>query len=180
MQLSELLLTILGSSDEPIAGRTAIQKITYFASLKTRTDGGFGPHYYGPFSSGVAGLIEELSAAGFIAEQAKRTVNDRVMYSYFLTDDGRRLFERLRNKEPQIYEIVRRVVKRCKNIANNNIGVLSWSAKIYFLITQKGAKLTYSEARQMSKKFGWQLPENELKTGVRLLKALGLVRVAND
>jgi len=96
------------------------------------------------------------------------------------TDDGRRLFERLRNKEPQIYEIVRRVVKRCKNIANNNIGVLSWSAKIYFLITQKGAKLTYSEARQMSKKFGWQLPENELKTGVRLLKALGLVRVAND
>jgi uncharacterized protein YwgA len=180
MQLNDLILMILGSSDEPIAGRTAIQKITYFASIKTGLEGEFRPHYYGPYSSGVASLIEELSSTGFIAEDARRTVNNRVMFSYSLTSDGERLVSRLKKKQPEAYKMVSAVVKKCRSIAHNDIAVLSWSAKYNFLQTSTGQKLSYSEARETSKQFGWQLPEKEFESGVKLLRALRLKKEAKE
>lgn len=157
-------------------GRTAIQKIAYFSSIKTGVDLGYRPHFYGPYSPVVSGLLENLVAMGFIEERAKLTSHDRTMYSYSLTDDGIRLLDDIRSREVSKFSAVHRVVDRCERIAGNSINVLSWAAKIYFLLSQKGPEISFKEAEEAGKRFGWDLSRKEIESGGRLLVGLGLVR----
>lgn len=176
MRAAELILSVLGSSARPIEGRTAIQKIVYFASIETGIDIGYKPHFYGPYCSSVARLLENLVSMDYIAEKQRLTAHDRTMYSYFLTDDGEKLVNEIRKREPRKYEAIKKVVGRCQKIVKNNIHVLSWAAKVYFLLSQKGAEISYKEAKEMSKRFGWQLSTKEIESGAKLLVSLGLVK----
>ena len=176
MQATELLLSVLGSSSAPVDGRTAIQKIAYFSSLKTGVDLGYKPHFYGPYSPVVSGMLENLVAMGFIEERARLTSHDRTMYSYSLTDDGIKLLEDIRSREVSKVAGIRRVVSRCGRIAGNNINVLSWTAKVYFLLSQRGPEISYKEAEEAGKRFGWKLSRKEIDSGVRLLAGLALAR----
>lgn len=176
MQATEFLLSVLGSSSAPVDGRTAIQKIAYFSSIKTGVDLGYKPHFYGPYSPVVSGLLENLVAMGFIEERARLTTRDRTMYSYSLTDDGVRLFDDIRKREISKFAVIRRVVNRCERIAGNSINVLSWAAKVYFLLSQKGREISYKEAEEAGRRFGWVLSRKEIGSGRRLLVGLGLVR----
>ena len=176
MQATEFLLSVLGSSSAPVDGRTAIQKIAYFSSIKTEVDLGYKPHFYGPYSPVVSGLLENLVAMGFIEERARLTSHDRTMYSYSLTDDGVRLVDDIRRRETSKLSTIHRVVDRCERIAGNSISVLSWAAKVYFLLSQRGQEISYREAEEAGKRFGWNLSRKEIESGGRLLVGLGLVR----
>ncbi len=176
MQATEFLLSVLGSSSAPVDGRTAIQKIAYFSSIKTGVDLGYKPHFYGPYSPVVSGMLENLVAMGFIEERARLTSHDRTMYSYSLTDDGVKLLDDIRGREISNFSAIHRVVDRCERIAGNNINVLSWAAKVYFLLSQKGRVISFREAEEAGRRFGWVLSRREIGSGGRLLVGLGLVR----
>lgn len=174
MQEAELILSVLGSSDGSIDGRTAIQKIAYFCSIKTDVNMGYKPHFYGPYSPRMAGLLESLVSAGYIGEKVTFTAQDRTMYSYYLTKDGRKIANLIRKKEPEQYAIVTGVVDKCRKTVKNDINTLSMAAKVYFLLSQKGEKITYGEAKEMGKTFGWQLTNKKVNDGVKLLTSLEL------
>src|SRR2546425_12404850 len=107
VEATELILSVLGSSSDPIDGRTVIQKISYFSSLKIGLDMGYRPHFYGPYSPVLASLLENLVALGFVEEKARLTFHGRTMYSYSLIDDGFKLFEESRKREPTKFATVR-------------------------------------------------------------------------
>ena len=176
IQPSELLLVVLGSSAGPVEGRTALQKLTYFASLRTGLMLGYRPHYYGPYSSLLHGLLGEFVSAGYVEEQARQTRFNRTMYTYSLTDDGLELFNEVTKKEPEKAAEVREVVQRSERIVKNNVNALSWAAKVYFLLSQKGTEISTEEAVQSSRRFGWKLSNTEVESGTRLLVGLGLAR----
>ena len=176
MEATELILSVLGNSPEPIDGRTAIQKISYFSSLRVGVDMGYRPHFYGPYSPVLASLLENLVGLGFVEEKPRLTLRGRTMYSYSLTDDGYKLLDEIRKREPSEFAAVRRVVDRSKKIAGNSINVLSWAAKANFLLSQKGQEISYEEVKEAGKRFGWKLSDEEIGSGVKLLAGLGLAR----
>lgn len=176
MQAAELVLSVLGSSAKPIDGRTAIQKIVYFASIKTGVDVGYTPHFYGPYSPIVAQTAENLESTGYITEESRLTTHDRVMYSYSLSDDGAKVVDLIRKREPSNYVKAKKVVDTCRKIVKNNINVLSWAAKVYFLLSQKGSEISCDEVVEKGKEFGWQLSSKEIDSGAKLLVGLGLAR----
>lgn len=55
-----ILLVIKGEKDSELRGRTLLQKKIYFLSVMMENDLGFTAHYYGPYSSYVAGHLDSL------------------------------------------------------------------------------------------------------------------------
>lgn len=177
MEQNELLIAILHA--EPageIDGRTTIQKLAYFSSIKLGIDMGYGPHYYGPYSPLVASHLENLAAFDFIVEKGRRTIRDRTMYSYSLTKDGEELAKKIEKRYPNEYRIIRNVVNRCYRIVHNNIFVLSWAAKVHYILHQTKKPMTYKEAISTGRLFGWKLSDKEIESGVKLLVALRLIK----
>jgi DNA-binding PadR family transcriptional regulator len=175
MRPAELVLSVVGSSPEPVEGRTAIQKIAYFSSLRTNVDLAYRPHYYGPYSPVVANLLDNLVALGYIEENSRVTAHDRIMYSYSLTQDGRKVLNEFRKREASKYASIRNIAYRCQKIAGNSINILSWAAKTYFLLSQKGQEISYEGLEKAGKRFGWNIAKDEIASGVKLLNGLGLV-----
>lgn len=176
MEIPELIIAILSLAPEGIDGRTVIQKLGYFASVKMRIDAGYGPDFYGPFSPLVAAHMENLVGLDFVVEKGRRTIRDRTMYSYYLTDDGQKLAEKIEEEYPEELSIIRNVVNRCGRIVHYNFHVLSWASKVHFILRQTGEKMTHRDAIEVGRLFGWKLNEREIKSAVRLLSALSLVK----
>lgn len=176
MQATETILAVLGSSAKPVEGRTAIQKLVYFCSID-KADLGYRPHFYGPYSPMVARFLEDLLSLDFIEEESRVTLNDRILYTYNLTSDGFELAKNIQIREPKEYARIAKIVNTCEQIANNDFNVLSWAAKVYFIIQQKGTEISSrDQAVEMSRQFGWQLTPNEIDSGLELLFGLGLVK----
>ena len=69
MHIQDLILLVVGSEEEKsLRGRTTLQKKLYFLSVLEKTDLGFRPHYYGPYSSWVARNLDILVSTGFLKE----------------------------------------------------------------------------------------------------------------
>lgn len=179
MEISELIIAILYSEPNGIDGRTTIQKLGYFASVILKKDIGYGPDFYGPFSPLVAAQIQNLVGFDFVVESGRRTTRDRIMYSYCLTEDGEELADKIKEEYPEEFSIISDVVKRCGEIVHYNFNVLSWAAKVHFILEKTGKTMTYEEAIEAGKLFGWKLDEDEIKSAVKLLLTLGFVQEAN-
>jgi len=176
MQAAELVLSVLGSSARPIDGRTAIQKIAYFASIKAGIDVGYRPHFYGPYSADVAQNLQNLESTGYMTETTRLTTHDRIMYSYCLNDDGQKMVREIQKREQSKYNKIKKVSEICEKVAKNNINVLSWAAKVYFLLSKKGSETSYNEVIQLGSQLGWKLSDREIDSGAKLLTRLGLVK----
>lgn len=75
-------------------GRTKLQKMIYFASRYLGWQvGNFKLHYYGPYSSSVAGVLHDAKDI-LISETAPM---DRSTYKYDLTDDGQTFLNEFAN-----------------------------------------------------------------------------------
>jgi len=176
MSESDLIISAIHAAGGMVKGKTTLQKWCYFASIRTDTDLQFGPHYYGPYSQTVTRLVDDLIVSDFIVEKGRRTMHDRILYTYILTEDGVSVAEEIMTRNPTFYRRVARIVKTCRRVVGNNINLLSWAAKVYYLLTSKGKEITYEEAKKIGKTFGWQLSDEEIDSGVKLLSALKFVR----
>ncbi len=177
MQPTDLVISVIDAAPV-IDGRTALQKLVYFASVKTGTEMAFVPHYYGPYSQLVASVLENAVSFDYVNESGRRTVHDRYIYGYSLTEDGKELAKAIKKRDPQSYAIATGVVRTCRRIAHNNINILSWAAKVHYLLSRKGKPISDEEVMDTSRSFGWTLKKDEIDTGVNLLSALRLARKA--
>lgn len=176
MDSSTVMLLMIDAAGGSVEGRTTLQKWFYFASVKTKLDFGFIPHFYGPYSEVVTRTLNDLIASDFLHETGRVTRYDRIIYTYTLTEDGRKISADLKKSHKELYQSLKEIVETCTNVVGNNINILSWAAKVYYLLHSKGKQITYGEIKNIGKNLGWQLSKEEIDSAVKLLSALKLAK----
>ena len=178
LDTTEFILVLLGSKPNGLAGRTAVQKLGYFASIKLGKPLGYGPDYYGPFSSDIAANLQNLVETDFVEEKGIVTANYQKMYTYSLNAEAKDLVKTIKKKYPGESRKIQSVVKKCDKIVNCDYNVLSWAAKVHFVLQQSGRTMTCAEAIDASKTFGWTLSAEQVAAGVKLLQELKFIKVS--
>ncbi|MGD0496467.1 MAG: hypothetical protein ABSB28_10615 [Candidatus Bathyarchaeia archaeon] len=176
MNESAIIILMVDAAEGAVEGRTTLQKWCYFAAVKTGLDLGYKPHFYGPYSEAISRAMNDLITSDFLVERGRMTYHGRVLYSYSLTEDGEKIAEDLKEKDSKLHKSLKEIVETCTTTAGNNISILSWAAKVYFLLQRKGKEITYGEIKRVGRKLGWTLAENEIESGLRLLTALNLAK----
>jgi uncharacterized protein YwgA len=169
---------LLSSKPNGIDGRTAVQKLGYFATVMLEKNLGYGPDFYGPYSAIVAANLQNLVETDFVTEKRIVTANHRKMYSYALNNEAAGLVKTIKKKYPKECKQIQNVVKKCGEIVNCDYNVLSWAAKVHFVLQKSEKAMTYQEAIIASRSFGWTLNQEEVDAGVKLLQELKLIKKA--
>jgi uncharacterized protein YwgA len=176
MELFEFVIALLSTIPEGIKGRTVVQKLGYFASVKLKMDAGYAADFYGPYSPKVAELLQNMVELDFVVERGRRTFSNRTMYAYSLTEDGLELARIVQEEYPKEYKVIKKIVRKCRETVQCNYNVLSWAAKVHFVGSHAGRQMTRAEAIDASQSFGWELSEEEVESAIRLLSALRLAK----
>lgn len=171
------VLILLDAAGGQIAGRTTIQKLGYFSTVRGAIRARYRPHYYGPYSADIAGAIQTLVSYGFIEERVETpggtgTTPDWKRYTYTITEDGRRLVPELKQEDTGGAEEVEEIVGICKDTANLDSKTLSWAAKIHYIQTREMRDMSSDEIREVARTLNWDLSEDQIQKGIDLLTNL--------
>lgn len=119
MSLENLIVLDLLNEDnrESITGKTKFQKLIFLIEdeLKKKgatSDFNFVPFRFGPYSSKLSFLIDEMIRKGFI-KRIKKTFDNQEIISFSITEDGVRELVRLQQNENN--ENVIKVVRAFKS-----------------------------------------------------------------
>ena len=92
------LLMVHANGEEPVRGRTRLQKMMFLLWKSMGGKGmngcaglGFVPHHYGPYSRQLQDDIEGLIAEGLIEEEKEASPAGQYMYRYRATGAGARM-----------------------------------------------------------------------------------------
>jgi uncharacterized protein YwgA len=183
MPLSNAILaTIDAERDGKVRGRTLLQKKLYFLSILCDEDFGFGPYYYGPYSSDVSGQLESLVAAGLVTEEvAVLTEPSGKMfeprtYSYSLTEVGKDLMRKIR-PELHSYKALLERINFDLSVAQS-VYRLAVAAKVYLIVSERTDAATSETIKLRATELGWQLSDKDIDAVDGYLERLGLVGVA--
>ncbi len=172
-----LILILHASSDcNRIDGRTTIQKIAYFVSSSLKIENGYFPHYFGPYSPLIASNLQHLVSLGLVAEEAILTQNERKMYSYYLTQDGKTYAKSIIPKFRQQLKKIVKVVESANVISSDRINRLASAAKLHYLLSHSERMLNVSSSIDMAKSLGWNLEEQQILMGARTLTKMKHLR----
>lgn len=183
MIIFDAILATIRAAGGSITGRTAIQKLMYFENVSKVVDIKYRPHYYGPYSAEVAGAIQELIDLDFLKEEietAKTTgfpvPDDWKRYRYTLTSDGTKVVELLDRENEEEINKISNLVRTCQETVNLDANMLSYSAKVYYIISSQSKPMTVHEIQKTAGSFGWNLSQNDINDAVDLLKQLYSVK----
>lgn len=166
-----------------IPGRTALQKLVYFASHRvpgSKVD--YAPHHFGPFSAKVAEILAELCFAGR-AYEIKIPFGDHAGYEYHLTDLGKELVEIALAAQPtSTIETIKDTVKTCKAECDLRAADLSYAAKVHYAITKHAAYAlpepkNAADIRDIAYALRWNVTEDNIRAGYALLRKLDLASI---
>ena len=166
--------------DGCIRGKTMLQKRMYFLSVFLNTTLGYGPHYYGPYSSAVAAANGELKSLGFLNESASGWGVDHrgfeiARYDYALTDDGKLAADQKAQKHPELWKEIERAAAAVQAAGDLSYMELSIAAKAYFALTRLQGKATIDEISSLMPQFGWSVEKEELEKAASFLERANLV-----
>ncbi|MDD9813747.1 MAG: hypothetical protein OXU37_05725 [Thaumarchaeota archaeon] len=150
-------------------GRTVLQKLVYFVSLKINVDIGHYAHYYGPFSEDVSMEIARLWGHGLVQENAP--TRTKPGYTYTLTKGGELLGERVAGENEREYAEIVSVVRECRGFCELRHKQLAFASKIHYLRARMDTK--DPDLISTGRKIGWVMGEDDVSSGFRLLHRLG-------
>lgn len=183
LEISEAILVAVKIAGDNVLGRTAIQKLIYFLSIFGIVEVKYLPHYYGPYSADVASSIQMLSSIDFLKEKIETaettgyTVPENwKRYLYTLSTEGEQIVRDIKKSNIQKYSDINRIVKICKDSIDFDPEILSWAAKINYILSKKGEPMTYEAIINTADSFGWKLSSEQVDMGVKLLKNLNLCK----
>ena len=183
-----ILLVIKGEKDSELRGRTLLQKKIYFLSVMMENDLGFTAHYYGPYSSYVAGHLDSLVNYEILKEtlvplssnppeQSPLGEIRKHIYIYSLMPNAFKEVWEVTKKKPGFKEWKQKLkaINDDQSIARDS-NKLSIAAKIHYIVDWKG-KTNAEEVLQTAKKYGWNFTLEDIKKVLSFLTGLGLVTV---
>ena len=179
---TEAAVMVIDAAGGRIAGRTAIQKIIYFGTVRNAVTATYRPHYYGPYSADVSGALQTITSCHFVDEAMDTDENRKAnetfewkRYSYTLNDEGKKVTEFLKKTSQKDYDEIKKIVDICKKTAKLDPNVLSWAAKVHYILVQEKRQMTNGEITRIAESLNWKLQEPQIATGVNLLRELSLV-----
>ena len=182
MHIQDLILLIIGSEEgKSLQGRTILQKKLYFLSILRRTDFGFGPHYYGPYSSWVAENLDILVSARFLKEITETFPTDQNIFgelrrhTYSLTSDGEDVMGEIA-QEDEYTDWKQRLDTLNSHPLANDFNTLSIAAKVYYIVNRQG-RTTTEQIQEVAKEYGWRINDSDIEGVLSFLKALTLISV---
>jgi len=176
--INGIVLTI-GEAGNGVLGRTAIQKLLYFSTVKGIVDATYYAHFYGPYSEDVTASLSTLISFGFVEERMEITSGEQRRYRYSLTANGRKLLDEIKSQQPQ-EEIskIEKIVKQAKEYSSDLGAVdLSIPAKSHFILREAREPMTLSAISEAAKRLGWDVPPEQITKSIEFLENLGLVTV---
>jgi len=184
MDALDALLDIVELAGGKIAGRTTIQKIGYFTSVLGIIKTSYHAHYYGPYSAEIAETLEDLTAIGFLEKIVETRYNRNIpvspdwkRYTYQITDDGKTYLQSIR-QTPGFHEEeerLRKLIDICNTDAHLDPYILSWAAKVYYILKESEKGMDIDEVRETASNFNWDLSEGQIEKGIDLLLKLHLI-----
>lgn len=184
MDTLDALLDMIDLNGGRITGRTAIQKLGYFSKIFSIIHPEYRAHYYGPYSADVAEALDDLVHMGFIEKDVETWQNthyevspDWRRYRYKVTDDGRKYLIVLRKQSAFTKEEahLREIIDICKEEADLDPYILSWAAKVHFILSGSGTAMTCDEVQKAALELNWDLDTDQINRGITLLEKLTLL-----
>ena len=179
MNASEFLLSLIDACGGSVAGRTLLQKKSYFVSLLSgiSIDLGYQAHYYGPYSANVDGTMTQLKNLGFVEESNTgfgilSGGFEMRRYDYHLTEDGRKVLRPF-VQSPE-YRAIEGAVRKIRDAGEPDYIELSIAAKAYYILRKQEKRMSTNELLLEAKKFNWNISEQSLARAVEFLKHVGL------
>ncbi len=178
----DLILLLLSANGGQIDGRTALQKLSYFAGQSIGMDLGFMPHYYGPFSSEIESSTDISVYEDLVTETVQRipfldpiSSFEPKKYHYQLTERGREYIRTQGLESRPEFMRIKRLVREIKEIVGLNPKPLSAAAKIHYLVSAEGQYITTEDIKEKALDVGWDLTGSEIEGVGNLLIRLGFL-----
>lgn len=167
-----------------IRGKTKFQKTVYFLGLLTKTvdDLGYRPHFYGPYSSEVAGAAGQLRALGFATQTAAgggavdQAGFEVARYDLRLTEEGVRMAQAKAEEHPEEWDEISRAAEILKKANEQDYVRLSIAAKTYFMLGQKRGTARINDLVALAETFGWSVTPEQVRDAARFLSSIGMVK----
>lgn len=108
-----------------IKGKTRFQKLMFLVQKNvskkvfSKLNYGFKLHYYGPFSTEVSSIIENMVRRNYLQERIEATSSEYLRYTYRLTSEGQAIVEEVLQKgliPLSLIKIVRKIVTNYGNL----------------------------------------------------------------
>lgn len=171
MRLDDGILLVVHACGSHPVGRTALQKLMYFASKLGVVEADFNAHYYGPYSQQVANEVASLVDLDFLDEcSGYMYASGNTGYSYRLTEDGLRVLPDANGQK----EAVERVVLSAVDHFALNPQLLAVAAKVHFILQGAGKPMFPQTIRERAGSLGWDIAEPDIGKVVDYLRELGL------
>ena len=185
MHIQDLILLVVGGeAEKSLQGRTTIQKKLYFLSALNKTDLGFRPHYYGPYSSPVAENLDILVNARFLKEVTESFSTDRNIFgeirrhTYSWTSDSEAVMGEIKQEDG--YADWKQALDTLNSLPlASDFNTLSITAKVYYIVNRQHTA-TPEEIRKVAKELGWNLNESQIENVFSFLEALSLISVGKS
>ncbi len=180
LDVYDTIAITIASNDGEIVGRTAIQKLVYFNTLKIPSIiiSSYYHHFYGPYNHEVASALEEMVAFSYLEEKPFLGYTN-VGYSYVLTNQGTTIANTIKKKFPTEFETISKTVQICNEFCSLKSAPLSYAAKAYYILRntkgRKQGKYGAVDVERVAQNFDWEILKEDAQTGIELLEKLGLV-----
>lgn len=185
MHIQDLILLVIGGeAEKSLRGRTTIQKKLYFLSVLNKTDLGFRPHYYGPYSSPVAENLDILVHARFLKEVTESFSTDRNVFgetrrhTYSWTSDSEAVMGEIKKEDG--YTDWKRALDTLNNLPlASDFNTLSIAAKVHYIFQQR-KRTKRKHIKKFAKEYEWEISKLEIAGVHSFLKALSFISVENS
>ncbi len=183
MHIQDLILFVIGSENEKksLRGRSTLQKKLYFLSVLNKTDLGFRPHYYGPYSSLVAENLDILVYARFLKEITESFSTDRNVFgeirrhTYFWTSDSEAVMGEIKQKEG--YADWKRALDTFNSLPlASDFNTLSIAANVHYIVHQQ-ERIKRKQIKKIAKAYDWDINKQEIAGVHSFLEAISQISV---
>jgi uncharacterized protein YwgA len=178
LTVREAVIVVVDAAGGTVEGRTAVQKLCYFAGLALNEDLGHHAHFYGPYSRPVESALLNEAFAGDL-EETVRTFSgwsgrDGKAYTYTMTEQGAELVADVRRTKRAACERVDEIVHKLGELVEDyEQRPLSLAAKVDLILRQRGTGARASEIPELARQLGWTVDDGEVDLAVGILTGLG-------
>ena len=177
----DIALLIVHAAGDQVSGRTVMQKLAYFASLRLKAALGHRAYFYGPYSDKVEDAVGNAVIAGELRETVERMPGwrggpDVRKYTYDLTEFGADRVNDLIEHNSNSWDCVRDSVQAIKKVLPDlDQKTLSSAAKTHLIVSESSEGVAVTAIPDMARSLGWELSEDQVRDTVDLLRRLDLI-----